>query len=59
MKKSMLALFRGYIVPSSSDTSLPAVPNYFLVGKSAKGRAGCCDGAVGVGTGSATPSDEH
>lgn len=36
MKKSMPALFRGYIVPSSSDTSLPAVPNYFLEGKSAK-----------------------
>lgn len=42
-----------YIVPSS-DTSLPAVPNYFLEGKSAKGRAdvavrqACYDGAVGA-----------
>jgi hypothetical protein len=43
-----------YIVPSS-DTSLPAVPNYFLEGKSAKGRAdvamrqACYDRAVGYG----------
>jgi hypothetical protein len=42
-----------YIVPSS-DTSLPAVPNYFLEGKSTKGRAdvavrqACYDGAVGA-----------
>jgi len=42
-----------YIVPSS-DTSLPAVPNCFLEGKSAKGRAdvarrqACYDGAVGA-----------
>jgi hypothetical protein len=42
-----------YIVPSS-DTSLPAVPNYFLERKSAKGRAdvamrqACYDGAVGA-----------
>jgi hypothetical protein len=41
-----------YIIPSSSDTSRPAVPNYFLEGKSAKGRAdvavlqACYDGAV-------------
>ena len=42
-----------YIIPSS-DTSLPAVPNFFLEGKSAKGRAdvaarqACYDGAVGA-----------
>jgi len=42
-----------YIVPSN-DTSLPAVPNYFLEGKSAKGRSdvaarqACYNGAVGA-----------
>lgn len=46
---------RTYIIPSKADTSRPAVPNFFLEGKSSQVRADVArrqamyDGAVGAG----------